>query len=118
MCTCRCRRRRGAVVVEFAVVTPVFLLFVFGLLIGGLGVARYQEVAYLARSGARYASTHGATYQREGIAEQTGVPTVDGADDLSNYLAKQAVLLDANHMQVSTSWTRRAASHPPTCRRT
>ena len=91
--------------IEFAVVAPVFLLLVLGLLIGGLGIARYQEVAHLARLGARYASTHGAMYQREGTAEQTGVPAVASAGDLKSYLAGKAVLLDAERMQVSVSWT-------------
>jgi hypothetical protein len=36
-----------------------------GLVVGAQGVARYQEVATLARAGARYASTHGAQYRRD-----------------------------------------------------
>jgi hypothetical protein len=68
------RRRRGAAALEFAVVAPLALFLVFAQIVGSLGVSRYQEVAHLAREGARYASTHGGMYQREGIAEQTGVP--------------------------------------------
>ena len=69
----RARRRRGVAAVEFAVIAPVVLLFAFGLIVGGLGVFRYQEVAHLAREGARYASTHGGMYRQEGIAGRTGV---------------------------------------------
>jgi Flp pilus assembly protein TadG len=52
-------------VVECAVVYPAVFLLLFGLIIGGLGVFRYQEVASLARAGARYASTHGAQYRKD-----------------------------------------------------
>ncbi len=106
------RRRRGAAVLEFAMVAPVVLFFVFALLIGGLTVFRYQEVAHLARVGARYASTHGGRYQLDGIAAQTGVPSIAGSEDLRNYLASQTVLLDAAKMQVQVSWTAPAACTP------
>ncbi len=98
------RRRRGVAAVEFAVVAPVVLLFVFGLIVGGLGVFRYQEVAHLAREGARYASTHGGMYQQEGIARQTGVPAVATSGALSSYLAPKTVLLDPKSLQVAVSW--------------
>jgi Flp pilus assembly protein TadG len=101
----RRRRRRGAVMVEFAVLAPVLLFLVFAQIVGGLGIFRYQEVAHLARDGARYASTHGGMYQQEGIAQRTGVPAVAGSSDLASYLAGKTVLLDPNQMQVSVSWT-------------
>jgi Flp pilus assembly protein TadG len=59
------RPRRGATVVEFAVVVPVVVLLIFGFLILGMGVARYQEMAFLAREGARYASVHGGQYRAD-----------------------------------------------------
>jgi hypothetical protein len=56
------RRRKGATVVESAVVYPVTFFIILALIIGGLGIYRYQEVAYLAREGARYAAVHGFNY--------------------------------------------------------
>lgn len=100
----RSRRRRGATVVEFAIIAPVVLFFVFGLIVGGLGIFRYQEVAHLARDGARYASTHGGNYQWEGIAARTGVPAVASSSDLASYLAGKTVLLDPDRLSVSVSW--------------
>jgi len=106
MVASRCaRRRRGTTVVEFAVVAPVVLLLIFGEIVGGLGIARYQEVAHLARDCARYASTHGGNYQRDGIAEQTGVPAVGSSSDLSSFLARRAALLDPRRITVSVAWT-------------
>jgi Flp pilus assembly protein TadG len=61
----RSARRRGAVAVESAVVYPVLFLLLFGLIIGGLGVFRYQQVACQAREAARYACVHGARYQKD-----------------------------------------------------
>jgi Flp pilus assembly protein TadG len=57
--------RRGAVLVESAVVYPLLFLLLFGLIVGGLGVFRYQQVACQAREAARYACVHGAGWQKE-----------------------------------------------------
>ena len=57
----RLQRRRGAALVETAFVFPVLIVLMIGLIVGALGVFRYQEVASLAREGSRYASLHGAT---------------------------------------------------------
>lgn len=54
--------RPAATVVEFAVIGPVILLLLLGLLIGGLGIFRYQQVARLARDASRWASVHGSDY--------------------------------------------------------
>jgi len=54
------RRRRGATAVEFAIVGPLVFFLLLGFAVMAMGVYRYQQVAFLAREGARYASTHGA----------------------------------------------------------
>jgi Flp pilus assembly protein TadG len=92
---------------EFAVICPVALFLVFGMIVGGLGIFRYQEVAHLAREAARYASTHGGKYQQEGIAQQTSVPSISTVNDpnLTSYVAGQAVLLDASQLTVNVDWT-------------
>jgi Flp pilus assembly protein TadG len=61
----RAGQRPAAVAVECAVVYPLTFLLVLGLIILAQGVARYQEVATLARAGARYASVHGANYRKD-----------------------------------------------------
>src|SRR5947209_1447179 len=57
--------RKGVTVVECAIVYPVTFLILLGLVFGGMGIFRYQEVASLARAGARYASTHGAQFRKD-----------------------------------------------------
>jgi Flp pilus assembly protein TadG len=109
----RARRRRGATVVEFAMVASVLLLLIFAQIVGGLGISRYQELAHLTRSCARYAATHGGNYSREGIAQQTGIPAVASSTDLRNYLTGKTVLLDLNRLQISVSWTAPSGVTPP-----
>src|ERR1700750_733169 len=100
-------RRDGVTLGEFAAVGSVTLVIIFILIVGGLSVFRYQEVAHLAREGARYASTHGGKYQQEGFGQQAGVPSISAVNDanLTTYVAGQAVLLDPSKLTVEVSWT-------------
>jgi Flp pilus assembly protein TadG len=59
------RFRRGVTLVEGAIVCPLALMFTLGLVVFGLGSYRYQQVAALAREGARYASVHGGQWAKE-----------------------------------------------------
>jgi hypothetical protein len=52
--------------VETAFVATVLFFSTIGLVVWGLGGFRYQEVAWLAHEGARYASVHAAKYQSDG----------------------------------------------------
>lgn len=58
-------RRRGTAAVEAAVVYPAAILLLMGTVIVGLGVFRFEQLQFLARQGARYASVHGPTYASE-----------------------------------------------------
>lgn len=57
--------RRGTLAVEMAVLAPVLVLFIFGLIVVGLGVFRYNQTAYLAREAARFAAVRGDDWARE-----------------------------------------------------
>jgi Flp pilus assembly protein TadG len=93
-------RRRGAVILECALVYPITFLLVFGLIIGGLGVFRYQEVASLAREASRYASLHGATYQ-----QATGKKAATAADVYNNVILPKAVALNPSQLSYNVAWT-------------
>jgi Flp pilus assembly protein TadG len=91
--------RRGATLVECAIVYPVVFFLLLGLVVGAMGMFRYQQVASLARQGARYASTHGAQY-----AKDTGLPAVTPQDVYNNIIAPGAVNLDLNQLNYSVTW--------------
>src|SRR5262249_13608360 len=93
-------QRRGAVLVEAAIVYPILLLLLIGVVVVGLGVFRYNQVASLAREGARLASVRGAQY-----AKETG-KTAATATDIRDYILSKAVGLDtsATTLTVDVSW--------------
>jgi len=81
----RAPRRCAAVSVETAVILPLTFFLVLALYIGANGIFRYQEVATLAREGARYGSTHG--YQAR---KDAGLPA-GTADDWSRDIYNNGV---------------------------
>jgi Flp pilus assembly protein TadG len=106
------RQRRGASAVEFAVVGAATFFLLIALVVGGMGVFRYQEVAHLAREGSRYASTHGGQYTQDGIATKTGVPAIASSADLQTYLKSRTVALDTSKLQVTVSYSAPASYSP------
>jgi hypothetical protein len=96
-------RRPAASTVEVAVILPVTLFMLFGFVVGGMGVFRYQEVAFLAREGARYASTHGAQFRAD-----SGLPpgtSSDWTDDIrANGIDPVRVAVDPSRLTVNVSW--------------
>jgi Flp pilus assembly protein TadG len=93
------RPRTGATLVEFAVVSPVLFLLLLGLVIGGLGIFRYQEVAWLAREGARYASVRGYQYQQ--VTHQTAATS---QDVYNNAILPNTIALDTTKLSSSVTW--------------
>lgn len=71
---CRIRSRRGQTMVELALVFPLFVMLLFGIVILGIGIFYQQELTNAAREAARYASVHSAT------AQQPTVSKLDPAD--------------------------------------
>src|SRR5438034_8528655 len=90
-------RRRGTTAVEAAIVYPVVLLLTLGLAIVGLGVFRYQQVAALAREGARYASVHGGQWA---ATNNSGTLTTK-TNIYNNAILLHAAGLDTNQLAAS-----------------
>jgi Flp pilus assembly protein TadG len=93
------KTRKAAAMVEFALVAPAFFLFIMGLVIGGLGVFRYQQVAWLAREGTRYAAVHGTRSEMS-----TGVRAAS-AQDIRNHILSQSNSLDPSKLEINVIWT-------------
>src|SRR5262245_47379447 len=92
-------RRRGATTVEFAVIFPVLVLLIFGLVVGGLGIFRYHQVAHLSREAARYAVTHGLDYERE-----TGNPAATRDTIRDQVVFANAAGLEPDYLKCDVSW--------------
>ena len=92
-------RRRGAVAVEAAVVYPVLFLLLLGVIVGGMGVFRYQLVAFLSREAARYAAVRGDDWQRE-----TGQASPTQRQITDTLVAPMAVSMDPAGLTVRVQW--------------
>lgn len=104
--------RSAATTVEFAIIASIVVLLLLGLIIGGFGVYRYQEMAHLAREAARYAATHGGDYAAAGQASRTGVPAVASSSDLIGYVRAKAVGLDPDKLTVTVTWSAPSSVKP------
>jgi Flp pilus assembly protein TadG len=111
-------RRPGSTLLECALVYPAVFFFVLALLVGGLGIFRYQEMACLAREAARYACVRGSGYQKDtGNASptqsqiQTNVVQAMQVALQNTYLTTQVYWIDMNTGTVS-SWD--SSSKAPT----
>jgi Flp pilus assembly protein TadG len=86
-------------VVECAIIYPLTFLLILGLVVGAAGIFRYQQMAYLAREGARYAIVHGTQW-----AKDTGNTAAAPADIYNNAILPNAVGLDTTQLQYSVTW--------------
>jgi Flp pilus assembly protein TadG len=96
----RSQPHQGLATVEAAIVYPVTFTLLLGLVVGGLGVFRYQEVTSLAREGARYASVRGAHYQWV-----TGQTAATASDVYTNAIQPQLVAIDSTRLDYSVTWS-------------
>ena len=96
------RRRRGSQAVEAAIVFPVLLFLLLALIVGGIGVFRYQQVALLSQEASRWASVRGADYQKD--ADQPS-PTRDQI--FQEAVLPFAVGMDPGRISVQVQWVDR-----------
>jgi hypothetical protein len=89
--------------VECAIVLPVTFFLIVALIVGGMGMFRYQEVATLAREGARYGSTHGHQYRKD-AGLPVGAAADWSADIYNNAIVPQIVSLDTSQLSYQVSW--------------
>ncbi len=95
----RNQRRQGLTIVECAIIFPLLFLLVIGVMIGGLGVYRYQEVAALAREASRWASVRGAAYQF-----YTGNTAATDKDVYEKAIRPKLVALDPAKLTYKVTW--------------
>ena len=99
-------RRRGATLVETALVLLLFVTLVFGMLDLGLVVFRYQMLSFAARRGVREAIVHGEYAERVG---SWGPAAISGTLDSLNpairdKLEPHLVGMDPQDIDVQITW--------------
>ena len=85
------RDERGVEIIEFAIVSILFLMLAFGIMEFGRAIWMYGTVAHAAREGARFAIVRGSDSGR------TAVPA-----DVTNYVAQIAGGMTG--LTVTTTW--------------
>lgn len=95
----RSRRRSGATVVECAIVAPVVMLLVLGMIVCGFGIFRYHQIEHLAEESVRWLSLRGPRYQR-----RTGNPRPTESDVLADVILPRARSLNARRLGCQVSW--------------
>jgi len=91
--------RRAATMVEFAIVASTTFVILLALLVGGIGIFRYQQVARLARDASRWASVHGTQY-----AKDTNNTAATAQDVYDQVIAPNATTLDLSQLTYSVTW--------------
>jgi len=92
--------RRGTILVESAMIYPVLFMLVLGIILLGIAVFRYQQVAHIAREASRWASVHGAKW-----AQETGNTAATDTDVYNNAIVPQAAAMDVSSgLSYSVSW--------------
>jgi Flp pilus assembly protein TadG len=91
--------RPAATTVELAIIGSATVMILLGLLIGGLGIFRYQQVARLARDASRWASVHGTDY-----AKDTTNPAATAQDVYDQAIAPNAAALNLKSLTYSVTW--------------
>ena len=92
-------RRRGSQAVEAAIVFPVLLFLLLSLIVGGIGVFRYQQVALLSQEASRWAGVRGADFQRDADA-----PSPTEAQILQQAALPFAVGMDPSMISLRVQW--------------
>jgi Flp pilus assembly protein TadG len=78
----RKHREDGAALVEFAVLAPLLILLLFGIIEFGYLFAQYNEIRHAAREGARYASVSNPDPSGGGVDAADVIDVVCGALNL------------------------------------
>jgi len=91
--------RRAVATVEFAIIAPVVVLVLVGMLVGGMGIFRYQQLAHLAREASRWASVHGADY-----ATKTGNSAATATDVYNTMILPNAGAMNLGRLSYTVTW--------------
>lgn len=93
------KQRTGAVALETALVLPIMFALLFGIIVGGMGVFRYQQVACQAREAARWTCVRGADW-----AAETGKSSPSSSDIRNQAVLPYAAGMSGTALSVEVLW--------------
>ncbi len=93
------RGRKASATLEFAVVFPVLLFLLLALIVGGMGVFHYQQVAALAQEACRYSCVRGAEFQKD-----SNQPSPTQEQVLQQSISPLAVGMDSSGLLLHLQW--------------
>ena len=110
------RRREGQALVEFALILPLFLMVLFGIIILGIGVFYQQQLTNAAREAARYAVIHSASADCPTVSWRDPDPLAfaviyrcdppeTGWPQMKGYARGQIVGMARNDVNISACWS-------------
>lgn len=95
---------KGQTLVEFALVLPVFLVLIFGIVEFGRIVWAYSTLAHSAREGMRYASIHGINSPSP-VGPGSATYTYPESDStITGLVRARSVALDPTRLTVLSTW--------------
>jgi Flp pilus assembly protein TadG len=94
------RSSRGATLVEFALVAPMFFLVLFSIVEAARFVFYYEMLNNATRDGARYAIVHG-----ENSFDPTGPPNDPSGADVIARVKQSAIGILGSAVSVTPTWT-------------
>lgn len=105
----KARRESGQSLVEFAIIVPVLLILVFGIIDFGMGLRAYITVTQATREGARYASVGNAagTFSSGGTGDCDGSTSTTAVGRVCNAMSGLNLI---NLTSVSVTYPGGAAS--------
>ena len=99
----RKKARVGTVLAEAAFVYPVLFLLVLAIILLGISVFRYQQVAHISREASRWASVHGAEYGKDPLNTDTEKRAATPQDVYDNAIAPFASGMQTAGMTFTTT---------------
>ena len=89
------------ITVEAAVVYPLLFLLLFGLIVGGICVFRYQQVVLLSREAARYACVRGSDSSQQ---TNPGQPSPTAAQITQQVVLPMSAGMEPDKVTVQIQW--------------
>lgn len=99
--------RPGTTLVESALVYPVLIMIILGIMMLGATVFRYQQVAHTSREASRWASVRGTQY-----AKENNTTAATPVDVYTNGILPYAAGMQPESIQYSVVWNTDTSGNP------